>query len=58
MPWSLSAVDHCLLAPTGLADLLALQVQGEPATDSARTAQPDSPDGRGESIMGRGVDCQ
>ena len=50
--------DHRSLASTGLADLLALEVQGGPATDSARTAPADSPDGGGESAMGRGANCQ
>jgi hypothetical protein len=43
---------------TGLADLVALEVQGGPATDSARTAHHHSQDGRRESVMGRGADCQ
>ncbi len=34
-----SAGDHRSLAPTGLADLLALEVQGGPTTDSARTTR-------------------
>ena len=45
------------LALNGLADHLALEVQGGPTTDSARTTPPDSLDGRGESVMGRGEDC-
>ena len=46
--------DHRSLAPNGLADLLAPEVQGGSATDSAGTAQPDSQDGCRESVMGRG----
>ena len=55
MRWSMgqcAAVDHRSLAPTWLADLLALEVQGGAATNSARTAQPDSQDGHRESVMG------
>ena len=50
--------DHRSLAPIGLADLLAPEVQGGPTTDSARTTQSDSQDGCGESFMARGTNCQ
>jgi hypothetical protein len=35
-----------------------LEVQGGPTTNSARITPPDSPDGRRESVMGRGANCQ
>ena len=50
--------DHRSLAPTGLADLLAPEVQGGPAPASARATPPDSQDGHRESAVGRGEDCQ
>jgi len=46
------AGDYRSLAPNGLADPLALEVQGRPAANSARTAPPDSPDGHGEPLWG------
>ena len=36
-----TAVDHRSLAPTRLADLLAIEVQGRAAADSAGTADAD-----------------
>jgi hypothetical protein len=48
------AVDRRSAAPVGLVDLLALEVQGGPATNSIGTAQTDSRDGRGESLWGAG----
>jgi putative transposase len=47
-----SSVEHRSLAPTGLADLPAREVQSVPTTDSARTAQANSQDGRGEPVWG------
>src|SRR4249920_3797646 len=47
-----STVDRRSLAPNGLADLLAPEVRGGPTTDSARTTQSDSPDGRREPVVG------
>ena len=47
-----------VLAPAGLADLLALEVQGGATADFARTTPLDSPDGRRESVVGRGANCQ
>jgi hypothetical protein len=41
-------VDHRSLAPTGLADPLAVQVQGGSAADSAGAAGLDSSDRHGE----------
>ena len=46
------------LAPAGLADLLASEVQGGPTTDSARSTQADSPVGCREPFMGRGTNFQ
>jgi putative transposase len=40
-----------------VANFLALEVQGGPATDCARTALSDSQDGGREPVMGRGAHC-
>src|SRR5437870_12171525 len=53
-----ASIDHRSLASTGLGDLLALEVQGRSATDSARTTRPDSQDGRREPAMGRRANSQ
>jgi hypothetical protein len=43
---------YCSLAPTGLADLLAVEVQGGPAADTSGATGPDLPDGHGEPALG------
>ena len=53
-----SSGDHRSLAPIGLADLLAPEVQGGPTTDSARASQAYSQDGYRKPCMGRGENCQ
>ena len=47
-----TTLDHRSLAPTGMADLLALEVQGGSTADSAGVAVAHSPNVHGEPALG------